>query len=106
MPPGGVPPARAFAGEAAASKPAPVAVAPASIATPAVATPSSAPRLVRGQVYSYVGKDGVRNYTSKRPAGVAAGSVRTIAYSYMETCYACGMASGVNFRTLRLNTTA
>lgn len=67
---------------------------------------SSTPRLVRGQVYSYVGKDGVRHYTSRRPAGVAATAMRTIKYSYMESCFACSSKPGVNFRTLRLNTTA
>ena len=66
----------------------------------------NAPRLVRGQVYSYVGKDGVRNYTSVRPRGVSGASIRTIKYSYMETCYACGAKPGVNFGTLRLNTAA
>ena len=75
-------------------------------AVPAPAPRYDAPRLVRGQVYSYVGKDGVRHYTSKRPAGMATASVRTIKYSYMEQCYACGARPGVNFRTLRLNTTA
>ena len=80
------------------------ATAPAPASTPAPAP--GAPRLVRGQVYSYVGKDGVRHYTSKRPAGVAAASMRTIKYSYMESCFACGSKPGVNFRTLRLNTTA
>ena len=65
-----------------------------------------APRLVRGQVYAYVGKDGVRNYTSVRPRGVSASAMRTIKYSYMETCYACGAKPGLNFGTLRLNTAA
>jgi soluble lytic murein transglycosylase-like protein len=60
---------------------------------------------VHGQVYSYV-KDGVRTYSSARPRGVTLASVRTIKYSYMEACYACGTKPGVNFRTLRLNTTA
>jgi soluble lytic murein transglycosylase-like protein len=32
--------------------------------------------------------------------------MRTIKYSYMETCYACGARPGVNFGTVRLNTTA
>ena len=77
----------------------------ASIA-PAPAARSGTPRRVQGQVYSYVGKDGVRHYTSKRPAGVAVAAMRTIRYSYMESCYACGSKPGVNFRTLRLNTTA
>ena len=93
----------------AATAPAAVEVAnttPAPVPKPA-ATPSyGAPRLVRGQVYSYIGKDGVRHYTSRRPAGMATASVRTIKYSYMEQCYACRARPGVNFRTLRLNTTA
>ncbi|MBB1088066.1 transglycosylase SLT domain-containing protein [Lysobacter sp. SG-8] len=63
-------------------------------------------RTVSGQVYSYI-KDGVRHYTSRRPSGVAnAGAVRTINYSFIETCYACGEASGVNFGAVRLNTAA
>ncbi|HOV96774.1 MAG TPA: lytic transglycosylase domain-containing protein [Thermomonas sp.] len=82
---------------------APVAAAPSASTPPPTPT---APKLIRGQVYAYVGKDGVRNYTSVRPAGMAAASVRTIQYSYMETCYACGVLPGLNFRSLRLNTTA
>ncbi len=82
----------------------------ATVGAPATPAPSSrgsaTPRLVRGQVYSYIGKDGVRHYTSRRPAGMAGASVRTIKYSYMETCYACGTRPGVNFNTLRLNVTA
>ena len=65
-----------------------------------------APRLVQGQVYSYI-KDGVRHYSSKRPQGIASASaVRTIKYSFMETCYACGAKPGVNFGNVRLNTNA
>ena len=65
-----------------------------------------APRLVQGQVYSYI-KDGVRHYSSKRPQGVArANAVRTIKYSFMETCFACGAKPGVNFGNVRLNTNA
>ena len=92
------------------------AVPPATISgSPAVASVAptrkasynnNAPRLVRGQVYAYIGKDGVRNYTSVRPRGMSGGAVRTIKYSYMETCYACGTKPGVNFGTLRLNTAA
>jgi soluble lytic murein transglycosylase-like protein len=83
-----------------------------AIALPASAPPApaqkpyQAPRLVQGQVYSYI-KDGVRHYTSKPPKGVAgATSLRTIRYSFMETCYACAARPGVNFNTLRLNTDA
>lgn len=63
-------------------------------------------RLVQGQVYSFI-KDGVRHYTSKRPQGLAnASAVRTIRYSFIETCFACASQPGVNFGTLRLNTAA
>lgn len=79
---------------------------PAAASAPPAATSYNAPRMVRGQVYAYVGKDGVRNYTSVRPRGVAGGAVRTIKYSYMETCFACGTRPGVNFGKLRLNTAA
>lgn len=86
-------------------------VRPAS-ATP-VATPAARPqsggnqrRLQQGQVYSYV-KDGVRHYSSSRPAGGAqVAAVRTIRYSFFETCYACGAAPGVNFGNVRLNENA
>jgi len=61
-------------------------------------------RLVQGQVYSYV-KDGVRHYTSRRPSGGGASAVRTIRYSFFETCYACG-SPGLNFANVRLNTSA
>jgi soluble lytic murein transglycosylase-like protein len=86
----------------AASVPATAAAAPAAMPTPPA---SSAPgsRLVQGQVYSYI-KDGVRHYTSKRPKGLAnASAVRTIKYSFMETCYACSARPGVNFGAIRLN---
>lgn len=75
----------------------------------APATPpraNKAGRVVNGQVYSYM-KDGVRHYTSARPAQLASlGQVRTIHYSFIERCYACGANPGVNFGSVRLNTTA
>jgi soluble lytic murein transglycosylase-like protein len=67
-----------------------------------VASAGKAQRRVNGQVYSYM-KDGVRHFTSQPPRGGASG-VRTIAYSYIETCYACGVRPGVSFATVRLNT--
>ena len=83
--------------------------APASVpaaAPPPAASPPAVTRRVQGQVYSYI-KDGVRNYTSKPPRGVAgATAIRTIRYSFLETCYACAPLPGVNFGTLRLNTDA
>ncbi|MGO4221057.1 lytic transglycosylase domain-containing protein [Lysobacter sp. TAF61] len=79
---------------------------PAVASYASTAAASTAPRVVRGQVYSYI-QDGVRHYTSQAPRGVAnAGAVRTIRYSYIETCYACGVRPGVNFGTVRLNTDA
>ncbi len=83
-------------------------IAPSAVApTPVQSAPASrAQRVVSGQVYSYM-KDGVRHYTSTRPAQVASiGNVRTINYSYIERCFACGVQSGVNFGSVRLNTQA
>ena len=81
-------------------------MAPAPSAKPMPSAPAprtGGPRLVTGEVYSYV-KEGVRHYSSKRPKGVAlASAVRTIKYSFLETCFACAAKSGVNFRNLRLN---
>lgn len=83
------------------------AAAPSAAPAPAPVRTASAPtRRVQGQVYSYV-KDGVRHYTSKRPAGVASATpVRTIKYSFLESCYACSAKPGVNFGNVRLNTAA
>lgn len=94
----------------AASTAASTAIAPAASPTPppAAAVPVAARggRMVSGQVYSFM-KDGVRHYTSARPAQVAnLGPVRTIRYSFMERCYACGINPRVDFGTVRLNTTA
>jgi soluble lytic murein transglycosylase-like protein len=62
--------------------------------------------VISGQVYSYI-KDGVRHYSSARPKGVGSvASVRTIKYSFIESCFACGAKPGVNFGSLRLNTVA
>lgn len=97
------------AGEAAASTA--VAARNAPTALPSTPAPAPAPagraqRVVSGQVYSYM-KDGVRHYTSSRPAQVAnIGAVRTIQYSYIERCFACGVQSRVNFGSVRLNTQA
>jgi len=82
----------------------------ATAAKPATAAPASSgrkpTRLVQGKVYSYI-KDGVRHYTSKPPKGVqGATALRTIRYSFLETCFACASAPGVDFNKLRLNTTA
>ncbi len=86
----------------APAQPATVLSAPAAPAS----RPNKAGRVVNGQVYSYM-KDGVRHYTSARPTQLASlGQVRTIHYSFIERCYACGANPGVNFGSVRLNTTA
>jgi soluble lytic murein transglycosylase-like protein len=92
---------------AAAQAPATVVPASATTSAPAPAPPRPATtRRVEGQVYSYI-KDGVRHYTSKPPRGDAgATAMRTIRYSFLETCYACAPLPGVNFGSLRLNTAA
>ncbi|KAF1694746.1 lytic transglycosylase domain-containing protein [Pseudoxanthomonas daejeonensis] len=79
------------------------AIVPAALPAPGGATPQ---RRVSGQVYSYM-KDGVRHFSSRPPGrGAGAAQVRTIAYSYIETCYACAVNPGVSFATVRLNTSA
>ena len=85
---------------------APAAVAASGKAPAKPARPSGTPRVVQGQVYSYV-KDGVRHYTSKRPrGGEGATAMRTISYSFIEDCFACTAGSAVDFGNVRLNTSA
>ncbi|MEN5207444.1 lytic transglycosylase domain-containing protein [Stenotrophomonas terrae] len=97
-------PGEAGASTAVAARTAPTVLTAAPAPTPAPT--GRAQRVVSGQVYSYM-KDGVRHYTSSRPAQVAnIGAVRTIQYSYIERCFACGVQSRVNFGSVRLNTQA
>ena len=96
-------PPATFMGGAGAT--AATATAPKPATATAVAAPSSTRRLQQGQVYSYI-KDGVRHYTSQKPKGAGASAVRTINYSFFETCYACAPLPGVNFGNVRLNTVA
>ncbi|WP_455948548.1 lytic transglycosylase domain-containing protein [Lelliottia jeotgali] len=121
-----MPPAPTPAAPIAGATPAPVradtattatAITPAPAPAAAPATVLSAPsapaaaagkagKVRSGQLYAYM-KDGVRHYTSARPAGIASiGQVRTIHYSFIERCYACGANPAVNFGSVRLNTTA
>lgn len=81
------------------------AAAPAKAVASAPAKPA-ARRVVQGEVYSYI-KDGVRHYTSKRPAGrEGATAMRTISYSFVEDCFACTASPAVDFGNIRLNTSA
>ncbi|MCA0392937.1 MAG: lytic transglycosylase domain-containing protein [Proteobacteria bacterium] len=100
------PPATFMGGAGSTATPAAAAPATATPVAVASAVPAqSSRRLQQGQVYSYV-KDGVRHYTSQRPRGADAGAVRTIQYSFFETCYACAPLPGVNFGNVRLNAAA
>lgn len=77
-----------------------------NVASAAPVKPKSGdPRRVSGQVYSYM-KNGTRYVTSVPPVGMKTASIRTIKYSFMESCFACDVKSTVNFRTLRLNPNA
>ena len=59
-------------------------------------------RVTRGAMYKYT-RDGVNTYTNvPPPSGVGA----RVLFTYIETCYACGVLPGVNFATTALNTTA
>jgi hypothetical protein len=65
----------------------------------AAAPRPSGARVTRGAVYKYE-RDGVVHYTNVRPAGATAAQML---FSYVETCYACGVLPGVDFGTVRLN---
>lgn len=97
-------PAAVVAGAPAATRVARAEPAPVRSANGMRAAGDTAPRRVSGQVYSYL-QDGVRHYTSARPSG-RVDALRTISYSYIETCYACSSRPGVDFRNVRLNTRA
>ena len=104
-------PPSTFMGTHAAA--APARSAPLSGSTIVAPTPGLPPdlgrantrKLQQGQVYSYI-KDGVRHYSSVRPKGGGVDALRTIHYSFIETCYACAVQPGVNFGSVRLNTNA
>lgn len=70
-------------------------------ALPAVAAGGGA-KVSRGAVYKYE-RDGIIHYTNVRPGGDAGAKML---FSYVESCYACGVLPGVDFSTVRLNTEA
>lgn len=74
--------------------------APGGAEPKAVAAPGTA-RVSRGAVYRYT-RDGVVHYTNRRPAGQSA----KVLFSYIETCFACGIAPGVDWHGVGLNTAA
>ena len=106
-----------YAPPPAAAKPAPA--PPSAVAAPAVggiefrtalagkepaavAVPTGAkPTVTRGAVYKYE-KNGVTHYTNRRPPGEQA----KVLFSYIETCFACGLTPGLNFNSVGLNMVA
>lgn len=95
------------------------AVTSASVATgtPAASVPKQAGgapmkarflRMGSTVTYSYIDANGVRNYSNRRPRGVANVKVARVDFPIfqIENCYACGALPGVNFGKVRLNTTA
>lgn len=59
------------------------------------------PTVTRGAVYRFE-KNGVTHYTNRRPAGQRA----QVLFTYIETCFACGAAPGLDFNSVGLNLTA
>lgn len=106
--PAAVAPAKAGSG-ASALAPAPVAAAGKVDFRSAPAGAEVAPppatggaRVTRGAVYKYE-KNGVAHYTNVPPPASARA---TLLFSYIETCYACGILPGVDFSRVALNTEA
>lgn len=90
---------------AAVSAPAPAAVEfrttqgekePGAVAEVAGTTP----KVTRGAVYKYE-RNGVTHYTNRRPAGQRS----KVLFTYIETCFACAVSSGLNFNNVGLNLT-
>lgn len=65
-------------------------------------------RMGSSVTYSYIDANGVRNYSNRRPRGVANVKVTRVEFPIfkIDNCYACGALPGVNFGRLRLNTAA
>lgn len=73
---------------------------------PAGSAPKSLPetgtaKVTRGAVYRYE-HDGVTHYTNRKPAGQSA----KVLFTYIQSCYACGVAPGVDWSSVALNTAA
>ncbi|WP_310051560.1 lytic transglycosylase domain-containing protein [Agrilutibacter niabensis] len=84
---------------------------PATVTPKPVGDASMKARFVRmgsSLTYSYIDANGVRNYSNRRPKGVANVKVSRVEFPIfqIENCYACGALPGVNFGNIRLNTTA
>ncbi|KAA2284812.1 lytic transglycosylase domain-containing protein [Arenimonas fontis] len=98
--PGPTPPAGSRGGEAGLQSRVEFRTAGPGQAPAAAPAPAAGARVTRGAVYRYE-RDGVVHYTNVRPPG---GSAATLLFTYVETCYACGLLPGVDFHTVRLDT--
>lgn len=88
---------------AAAAKPSPAAVefrtAPGEGEPKAVPeVTGTQPQVTRGAVYKYE-RNGVTHYTNRRPSGQRA----QVLFTYIETCFACSTAPGLDFNSVGLN---
>jgi soluble lytic murein transglycosylase-like protein len=65
-------------------------------------------RMGHSTIYSYVDASGVRNFSNRRPKGVASVTATRIEYPIFSqpSCYACALLPGTNFGRVTLNTTA
>ena len=104
-------PAQRSAPKATAPAIAPTAPANAAVefrTAPGEAEPKAAPKVsgttptvTRGAVYKFE-KNGVTHYTNRRPGGQRA----QVLFTYIETCFACGVTPGLDFNSVGLNLTA
>lgn len=79
---------------------APVETAPRRRGRSTAASVAPGPRVVRGSVYKVVHANGIVEYTNVRPAR---GRSFAVLFTYIATCIACDVHSGIDFAHTRLN---
>jgi soluble lytic murein transglycosylase-like protein len=90
------------------------ATAPKVLETPAAKPSAAAPaapkflRMGRSTTYAYIDENGIKNFSSRKPKGVANVVATSIEYPIFSqpNCFACGIGTSINFRSLQLNTLA
>jgi soluble lytic murein transglycosylase-like protein len=81
------------------------------VAAPKPAAAVSAPKFLRmaqSTTYSYIDENGIKNFSSRRPKGIANVVATKTEYAIFSQpiCFACGVTTAVNFGSLSLNTNA
>ncbi len=76
-----------------------------------IEAPTSAPKFLRmgsSTTYSYIDENGIKNFSSRRPKGVANVVATRIEFPIFSQpmCYACAITSPVSFGSVKLNTLA